>query len=227
MTTAKQVRNTARLWASSFQTLLFGNNFLLRKHGPVVFGICLNGTGDRNRYAPSFFVHNLLSGRDWLSLSYHVDSTNKKGVSVDIKYETDVVDVVRSIKENAFILNSPAVTFEDCLKHILFIVDKCRGQADPYLPHTLFDIITLGCYVGHSDYFLHTLTAAAEEIKRTGNINIHITGSVEEWIESVKKAVLISNEDYVDKISSLIGLPELVDHGLPAGNCEIDYLSKV
>lgn len=225
MASAAKKRKTLDLWQKEFPEFSCWKDFIVKKCGPLIVGICLDPRRDPDYYTPTFFIHNLISDSKSLTLMYGVAPT-RKGATVSIKYESDIQQARDSLLKNAHPLNTQ-ISFEVFLNHIYHCFSNDTRFGHPYLPSALSDIITTGCYVGCSDYFLSTLSEAQKKIDEASDININIIGSSHKWAKDVKLLASKANEGHASFMASKIGLPVLKDFGFRHSDCKQDYLKRI
>lgn len=91
--------------------------FLAKTHGLLVFGIYLDKLRYPSCYIPTFFIHNLLRGGINLTPTYSTVAT-KSDIKTALKFESDIANAVRSLRQNAPILGKKALPFDDFLAHL-------------------------------------------------------------------------------------------------------------
>lgn len=192
---------------------LWKNQFLIRRNGPVVSGLCLNETRDKDYYIPTFFIHNLLVPFPVISLSYAAPLLSR-GVSKSLKYGSPIdANAVEFIKQVP--ISKELLTFNKFCEHVVGAYRGAHGNISVYLPHALRDVIVIGSYLGDSAFYTSCIDRAAEVIEsKAKNINMQIIGSVSDWKEMVKALIRQDHESVIRSEIYAHKLPEMEDLGM-------------
>jgi hypothetical protein len=213
MATTKERFATLDLWAASFPDFITWNGkFLLRRHGPVLSGICLDEMRDPKTYRPTFFFHNLVCDWPFLTLGYGV-SLRRRGVPKALKYGS-VGDEPAGLKDQIESARLPA-TFSLFLKHISETRRGALGPTAVYLPHALRDVMSVGSYLGDAAFFIDHLASAADLINSSKSVNLQPIGSAEQWARDVGNLLSSDLETRVRQNIQKLRLPSLTSESLP------------
>lgn len=212
MAKAKEKCVALELWAEYFSDLTpWRNQFLIKRYGGIIAGICLDETREPSRYMPKFFFHNLLSPFPGLSLSYNA-AYSQNDVHESIKYDSSIENIVPIFKEQVPALKLNSLTMTDLIHHVV------KFQRGIYLPHFFRDVITLGaCFSSNPTYYRQSLNEAMATISaKAGDINMHIIGSPEKWRSDVEKLLSQDCLKTIESEAKKSKLPILDDSGFEA-----------
>ena len=213
MAKAKEKRAALGQWAEYFEGFeSWKNQYLIRRNGGLISGICLDETRDPSAYKPTFFFHNLLIPSPVLTLAYAAPYL-VRGVYKPVKYGTPVDELVPSFREQVPML-SGEVTMLSFVAHAKAAHQGKFGAQAVYLPHFFRDVITLGVCFGESDYYRRSVHDAASMIGNTNGINMNLIGSVEEWQREIERIVDKDCSRSIDENLQQLQLPQLEDRGL-------------
>ena len=118
MTSIKnRINKTLGLRQAEFGGFVKWKNFFLKRHGHLIFGICLDRFRYPSCYISTFFIHDLLRGGINLMPTYSTVAT-KSDIKTALKFESDIADAVRPLRQNAPILGKKTLPFDDFLSHL-------------------------------------------------------------------------------------------------------------
>ncbi|MCP4122645.1 MAG: hypothetical protein GY751_12905 [Bacteroidetes bacterium] len=211
MAKVKNKRYSQDLWGSYFGGLKkWGDQFLIRKNGPLISGICLDRTRDPEFYIPTFFYHNLLVQSSVVKLSYAAPLLSR-GVPMALKYCESVEEFAAQLKTQVEALDEKQ-TFSKFVNHIAAARRGDFGPQAVYLPHALRDVILLGGFLGDKEYYESTIDDAAKIIIDTPNINLNMVGSIEEWKETITNLLRQNFNNAIEEHNSELSFPNLDDN---------------
>jgi hypothetical protein len=209
MATKKERHLVLEQWAQEFPTLVpWKDQYLIRRTGPLISGICLDRRSDPKVYCPTFFFHNLLTQWPDLTLGYAASAVYR-GMPKLVKYGAPVADTASEISSIIEPLHSK-ITFPAFVRHMLKAKSGLFGFAGSYLPHDLRDIITVGSYLGDADYYRSTLDLACTRIAAAQNMNLAIVGSIAEWRANVQEICEAASDDLIEIHTKELKLPQLI-----------------
>jgi hypothetical protein len=214
MATAKEKKAALEGWALHFPHLRsWKNQFLVKRNGGLVSGICLDETRDPKAYDPKFFFHNLLVPFPVMTIAYQAPLV-LAGVAKRLRYGNPAEEVIHKFKEHLPLSQTGSLTFERFVEHVIAARHGAFGAQGVYLPHVFRDIITLGSAAGDAAYYRSTLGIAAAKLEATSGFNLAIIGSVHQWRKNVEAAIEQNHEAVAEEQRTALGLPELPDGGL-------------
>ena len=209
MATKKERHLVLEQWTQEFPTLVpWKDQYLIRRTGPLISGICLDRKSDPKVYCPTFFFHNLLTQWPNLTLGYAASAVYR-GMPKLLKYGAPVAGAAWEIHSIIEPLQSK-ITFSSFVRHMLKAKNGLFGFAGSYLPHDLRDIITVGSYLGDADYYRSTLDLACTRIAAAKNINLSIIGSIAEWRANVEGILDAASDDLIERHMRELHLPQLI-----------------
>lgn len=209
MAKAKDKREALAEWAGHFPDLVpWKNQFLIRRNGGLLSGICLDELRDPNAYKPTFFFHNLLVPSPVVTLSYAAPLL-LRGVYKPVKYG-DPGESIATFKKQLPIDQEPSLA-----SFIAHVSAACAGKFGAqaiYVPHFFRDVITLGST--RESYYLGVIEKCAKAIETLPGINLNLIGSVAEWQADVRHHASCDTDVSIAEQLSKLKLPELSDAGL-------------
>lgn len=214
MANAARKKETLNMWGAHFPShSLWKGQFLIRRNGPVISGLCLNETRDKDYYKPTFFIHNLLVPFPVISLSYAAPLLSR-GVSKSLKYGLPVDDEARGFLEQVPV-SQELLTFKKFFEHVVGAYRGLHGNISVYLPHALRDIIVIGSSLGDADFYSSCIDDVTEVIEsKSKTVNMQIIGSVAHWKEMVKSLIWQDHESVIKAEIHAHKLPEMEDLGM-------------
>jgi hypothetical protein len=208
MTKMNDQRSALQEWAEQFPDFTpWKNQFLIRRNGGLISGICLDKLRDPNAYKPTFFFHNLLVPSPVVTLAYAAPLLSR-GVYKPVKYG----HIGESIKE--FRMQVPIDEIPSISKFVDHVSASRAGKHGAqaiYIPHFFRDVITLG--ISQEPRYLETIDTAVEVISNLSGINLNLIGSIADWkFELLQLANRDSTAAITDQIKKL-KLPAISDGG--------------
>jgi len=155
-------------WAAELPTLgIYKPLWLMKRHGPMLVGVCLDRTSSGDEYRPVVHVHNLLSPFPVVSLSLARDLPGERHPALARRIRTDRHEA--TFRSAADVAKAMAPYLE-ARELSLFALLKLYGDAivddwDPAIarePLRLFeDVVRLTFWAGYEAYARACLDAAA------------------------------------------------------------------
>lgn len=192
---AKMKKHVTKDWLVQFPTFqMWKPTRLLRRHGPLLIGICLEYVGDPTVYRPSVHFHNLCLPFPDISLDMTGFVLCDKQMPCKIRLKdhySSYVDYVARIKEEySYTCNSDidfnvlvTATHKYLNSHYWF-----PGQHSPYS-----NLVTISAYLGHLDYAMKALDRFAAIISEWPEGCFNIIESADKWHDGILK--LIKNQE--------------------------------
>lgn len=225
MASTKEKKATIEEWASQFTGLeIWKNQFLIRRNGPLIAGICLDEMRDSKTYKPTAFFHNLLIPFPVVSLSYAAPLTSR-GMYLPLKYGGVNEEQVSQFKAQVPWL-SEGLSFASFVGHIRAARSGKFGAQAIYLPHAFRDIASVGACLGDAEYYNSTLSDAAAAIAEVPNLNLNLIGSVDAWRQETSAILESDFESLVQSNLRKLKLSDLKDDGMPFERIE-NYWSSI
>lgn len=214
MATKKDRLRVLNNWSSAFPDFtMWKDQFLLQRLGPLIRGICLDKTSEKQKYQPTFFFCNLLLNSLHVPLSYAVD-LRQRGVGKRIGYSDAIFTFPELFKEQVAGLNSQ-IGFDSFVEHVQLHDKGSFGPVGVYPPHSLADIITIGSFLGDYDYFFTSLDDSCALLDRKkDNFNMRIIGSIAEWRKTIEEVIKSDGEVIIEKNIQKLELPDLYNYNL-------------
>ena len=123
----------------------YKNLQLLKRYGPLLFGIYLKPVYGEEHYVPVFFIHSLLSNKDTISLNAQHALLNQKNVE-------DSISLTRHNKElnqQVFLLTDEPVTFYSIQKFYKEFIQAEVG----YPIYAIIDYLLFLAWANKKDIF--------------------------------------------------------------------------
>lgn len=213
MATAKEKRDLLAKWSAHFPLhQSWKDQFLVRRNGPLLSGICLDLCRDPKTYKPTLFFHNLIVPSPVITLAYAAPLLSR-GVNKPLRYAAFSEADVKEFKCQ-LTLSCEELTFDKFFNHVVAARAGKLGTQAVYLPHALRDVIVVGSFLGDASYYLSVLDHCAEEIEHEPGLNLHIIGSIGQWKESVRDLIGLNYEAAIKKECERHGLAPLPDLGM-------------
>jgi hypothetical protein len=206
MANATEKRHTLKRWNEAFPALTpYKNQFLVQRNGPLLTGLCLDGTRDPRAYIPTYFLHNLLDDDGFVALSYDIVLTGGNyETEKRLKYGDDVQEAAQKLQSQSDIVR-PDISFQIYLNRIFECFKTRRGSM--VLQHIYFDILTVGSYLGDADFFRSKLDEACT-ILGTSKRN-YMPPGIDAWRERVEQTIACDYEERIAKSVQELKLPAL------------------
>jgi len=185
----------------------WGDSHLIRRCGPVLSGVCLDGTRDPQACQPTFFVHNLLVSQPVMTLAYGAPLL-PRGVPRRLRYGASVDDEARALLSQVQALSGlPALG--DLVAHIALLRAGEFGPPSLYPPHVMRDVLTIGAFLHQADEktMLVWLDAAQAALQRAAPFNMHIIGSVAAWRSRVWEDMLADGDQAMARHAQALKIP--------------------
>lgn len=209
MASTKEKKAELSMWMKALPGLHpWGDSYLIRRCGPVLSGVCLDGTRDPQAYQPTFFVHNLLVSQPAMTLAYGAPLLYR-GVPRRLRYDGAPVDE----DAQALLTQVPALsglpTLGDLVAHVTLLRAGAFGPPALYPPHVMRDVLTIGAHLHKTDEraMQAWLDAAEAALQRAAPFNMHIIGSLAAWRARVWEGMLADGDQAVTRHAQAWKIP--------------------
>lgn len=177
-------------WNREFATLaIYKPMWLLKRNGPLLFGICLNRDSGNEEYTPTFHVHNLARTFPSITLSLDRPLLSKRHNSTDFIqvrfHDNDFPNAVRRFKEQNPLLDRKDVGF---LAISNFYREQIAQRLRQFPCNELADLALVAAAIGLKTRSTRIVDDAVSCMRTWPTHIIERIGGVEEW------RVNISNE---------------------------------
>lgn len=151
--------SVTRDWRNHFPSLgVYKPMWLMKMHGPVVVGICLDSPPSRDYYKPFFHVHCLL--RPWPSISLALDYQVRDRRCFDLrrqicltKHTEEHVEAIEFLKNATPELDFTKFDWPRLVgMYCEYVRQKRTYNIAKYCYNIFADIILLARWCGHEDY---------------------------------------------------------------------------
>ena len=207
-----------RDWSGSLDGFeIWKPGHILRCHGPLLTGVCLDSLRDPNVYKPVFHFHNLAYPSETITLSLGGPLLSR-GAYQPIKVQShseNVDDIVSQFKIQYPLVESDRLSFNDYLRTISNYLTGKHGVVAAFRPHIYRDIVLVALYCDATDYAIDSLKILYNDLNNRTDYNIRLIGSPEKWREEIMQIIKISNiKSMVDSQKEIHKLKYLYDYGL-------------
>lgn len=130
----------------------YKNLQLLKRYGPLLFGIYLKPVYGEEHYVPVFFIHSLLSNKDTISLNAQHALLNQKNVEDSIsltRHNKELNQLSKRIAQQVFLLTDEPVTFYSIQKFYKEFIQAEVG----YPIYAIIDYLLFLAWANKKDIF--------------------------------------------------------------------------
>ncbi len=203
--------DTLEAWCSVFPTLTpWQDVWLLRRHGALVSGICLDETSDKRFYNPAFFIHNLVAPFPGMSLSWRAYYL-QRGVPTEVRYTADVEPIASKLRSQVDALAN-GLSFVGYVDHIKAAVSGQFGPLGARIRIALKEIILLGAHLGDRAYYRAEVGVCAA---RMGTETMLSPAEIEAWRDETLQLLDRDLDAAVAEEAKKLKLPRLEIEPLP------------
>ena len=164
---------------------------VMRLHGPLLVGVCLDEMRDKERYRPIAHVHHLVRPFPVIALSLPAGLCTSSGaertVVVD-RHEIDLDENVHALMQRYPLIGAVDLSYSGYIDLVRRSISGEFGPGYGYLPHIYCDAILVTAYLGQMDFALAELVKLSLDLKNraeTGEVQID---SVDDWRSEVELA---------------------------------------
>lgn len=190
---------------------------ILRCHGPLLMGVCLDSLRDPNAYKPVFHFHNLAYPSEVITLSLSGPLLSR-GVyqPINVKSHSEKhPDIILQFKKQYPLIDSDALSFNDYLRTILNYLNGKHGTAAVFRPNIYRDIVLVALYCDAADYATDSLMVLYDDLCNRTDYNMRLIGSPEKWKDEIIQIIKQSNLiDTVESQKEIHKLRDMHDFGL-------------
>lgn len=143
----------------------YKNLQLLKRYGPLLFGIYLKPVYGEEHYVPVFFIHSLLSNNDTISLNAQHVLLNQKNVEDSIsltRHNQELNQLSTRIAQQVLLLTDEHVNFYSIQKHYKEFIQAEVG----YPIYAIIDYLLFLLWSDKKDLFEQELMYYSEFIKK-------------------------------------------------------------
>lgn len=195
----KEKKKVTNDWASQFPTLqVWKPTHLLKRHGPLIIGICLDRGLSKDSYAPKAHFHTLCIPFPVISLGL-VGELEQRGVPLRItlkQHDQEYQGVARELRSKYAFLDKEQMEFNDFVAATANYLSGQHGRTGTIpFQHAPFEgIISTAAYMGQTVYAQSALDDFAQRISRWPDRGLNIIGSAENWRAKMQMLIDASAE---------------------------------
>jgi len=184
---------------------------LLRCHGPLIMGVCLDSLRDPNAYKPVFHFHNLAYPSDVITLSLSGPLLSR-GVYQPVKIQTHsekLPGIVSQLKKQYPLIESVGLSFNDYLRTISNYLSGKHGTVAAFRPNIYRDIVLLALYCGATDYANDSIIFLYNDLRNRTDYNMRLIGTPEKWkdeMQTINQSNVIATVESQKETHKLKGL---------------------
>ncbi|MDX2109331.1 MAG: hypothetical protein SFY80_03725 [Verrucomicrobiota bacterium] len=217
---AKAKKKVSNDWAAQFPLLqVWKATRLLKRHGPLVVGICLDRASSM-KYTPIAHFHTLCIPFPTISLSL-AGELEDRGVPLSIslsRHELEYQRVVAEFRLRYSFLDNERMEFNDFVNATRDYISGKHGKFSetPYQHPPFEGIISVAAYLGQINYAQLALDDFARRISRWPSSAVHIIGSADKWRAKMQEIIdaACDSQHIVDNQINEHKLDGIPDYGL-------------
>jgi hypothetical protein len=216
-----------KLWAEHFpQLIMFKDQWLLKRNGPVLSGILIDRTSDKNKYRALYFM-SVLDMNDFIPIS-HSQEYKGRYAGKELRYDRFDSNDIEQFKKQLPILKKE-LTFKDYFSFI-------EGQHDresmvlgtlPTKGYMLRELALVGAYCKDKDFYLDQMPLAKKLLrdfdKECGPFENPV--NIQQWEEETLRKIDNIYEVVQNTITSS-GFSNLKDNGMEYKRID-NYLQRL
>jgi len=217
---AKAQRQITRDWEREFALLQFWKpKRLLKRHGPLLVGICLDRDSSGDNYTPMAHFHVLCIPFPTISLSL-CGEVLYRGVPRHIKvknHQAEFHEAAAALKAEQRYLNSTSLKFNDFLEATAaYFNSRKTGYSAKGMFNSLQDVVAVAAWMGRLDYAQQALDYFYNESIGWDERYLNIVGSRESWRDKVQAWIDDPQilRDNVEEQITTHKLDAIKDHGI-------------
>lgn len=222
---SSQKSRITKAWASQFPGFIaWKPKHVLRRHGPLVMGICLDSVRSPDAYQPFFHFHSLMTASKVITLSLSGPLRTQKGAYDEIKvsqHDERLPDCVNRFASQYPLVRRARLTYSE---YVRYAAQALLGQGRPYRPHVYRDVILLASFLGAAKHAQTELDALYRDLQHRTDYNPIIIGSPDQWRREVDTS--LKPEEKLNRVVS----SEIETHGLesvPDSGIDLDEQSSL
>lgn len=153
-------------WQKAYPTYQkYKNSQLLKRYGPLLFGIYLKPVYGEEHYVPVFFINSLLTKMNAISLSVQQPLLNQKKVEESIsllRHNKDFDNLSTLFSQQVLLLSDNPITFYSIQKYYKEFIQMESG----YPIYAIIDYLLFLLWSDKKDFFEQELMYYSEFIKK-------------------------------------------------------------
>jgi len=176
-------------WASAFPSLeIWKPMWLVRRHGPMLYGICLDRAAQQDAYIPTVFTHCLASPFPVISLTGRAFVPDRAGQPTKIRLMSHaeklpmIADLL--LKRHPALVNGD-LTLDDLLSHYYALLRGAYGVQSPYMTSHFAAMALSASVLGQKDVARGVVDRAAEIMKLWPEGVNTAFGPAARWVEQM------------------------------------------
>jgi hypothetical protein len=191
---------------------------LVRLHGPLVMGICLDAVRSPDAYQPYFHFHALTTPEQSINLSL-AGPLLSRGCAYEVtlrRHDSELNEIVQKLTQQYPLIATKKLTYRDYVQTVANVRSGKHGATrGGSLPLIYRDIVLLAYLCGEVEHAQSEFQAFIEDLAVRPDCNAPYIGGLEKWragvesmLDPVKLAGVVSDEKKKHKFE---GFP---DHGI-------------
>lgn len=157
--------------------------FLVRRHGPLLCGVCLDATLRPDGYYPRAFLHNLAQPFPVVSLTGAAPARDERNAMIEVKVDDEAKAAVaaQALRSAHAWLAQPVLTLADVVAHCADYVEGRFGGVVPFQTGPVELVIHACAWVGRPDLATAVRDGALAEMARWPERAFNIVKSADAW----------------------------------------------
>lgn len=183
-------RQITRDWASALPTLtVWKPMWLVRRHGPMLYGLCLDGAAQPDAYIPTVFTHCLANPFPAISFIGNAPVPDRAGTSTKVRWMLHAEKfgpMAQLLAQRHPPLQSGALGLNDLLKHYREYLRGDYGRNNQWMVGHFTAMAFSAALLGQQDVAQRVLDRAAA-LTRSWPPSVRTAlGTVAEWEQTLR-----------------------------------------
>lgn len=210
-------------WANEFRTLSpWTSRWLVQRHGPVLYGICLDGASRPNAYVPTVFAHCLAAPFPCVSLNGRAPVPDRAGSARQITWNMhadSVGQMAELLRQRHPTLRDGELSLDRLAQHVAAYLREDFGRINPFVRGPYEALALSAAAVGEAALAREAIDRAVERMQSWPATAFNIGGDPVEWSQSLRNQVAdpVALQKVVASEVEKLGLRDIPDVGLKVG----------
>lgn len=183
-------RQITRDWASALPTLtVWKPMWLVRRHGPMLYGLCLDGAAQPDAYIPTVFTHCLANPFPAISLTGNAPVPDRVGTSTKVRWMSHgekFGPMAQFLAQRHPPLQNGALGLDALLEHYRAYLRGDYGKNNQWMVGHFTAMALSAAWMGQLDVAQRVLDRAAA-IMQSWPLSVRTAlGTVAEWEQALR-----------------------------------------